>query len=385
MRDRLPKRILMTADTVGGVWSYTLRLARALDRYDIEVIIATMGEALSPAQRDQIQSLSNVQVRESTYKLEWMQNPWKDVQAAGEWLLSLEDEFEPDLIHLNGYAHGNLPWRAPRIVVGHSCVLSWWRAIKSEDAPAEYGRYKEAVQAGLRAADCVVAPSRTMMGYLFEHYGAFENAVVIWNGCEADRYAPGKKENFILSAGRLWDEAKNVRAVCACSFELPWRLCVAGETKHPDGCGNGEYRRSDDQERSDSEVKYLGRLNDDEMAECFGRAPIYALPAKYEPFGLSILEASLSGCALVLGDIPSLRENWDGASIFVDPDSKEQLKTAILKLIHNSALRNDLAVRARSRGLTFSMERTGREYLKVYQTVLGRNNPRLHEESLAAV
>jgi len=142
MRDRLPKRILMTADTVGGVWSYTLRLARALDRYDIEVIIATMGEALSPAQRDQIQSLSNVQVRESTYKLEWMQNPWKDVQAAGEWLLSLEDEFEPDLIHLNGYAHGNLPWRAPRIVVGHSCVLSWLRAIKSEDAPAEYGRYK---------------------------------------------------------------------------------------------------------------------------------------------------------------------------------------------------------------------------------------------------
>ena len=64
-----------------------------------------------------------------------------------------------------------------------------------------------------------------------------------------------------------------------------------------------------------------GRLTPPQMARVVSRAPsIYALPARYEPFGLSVLEAALSGCALVLGDIPSLREIWDGAALFVDPD-----------------------------------------------------------------
>ena len=53
------------------------------------------------------------------------------------------------------------------------------------------------------------------------------------------------------------------------------------------------------------------------------RAAIYALPAHYEPFGLSILEAAMSGCALVLGDIPSLREIWGDAAVFVHPDNRD--------------------------------------------------------------
>ncbi len=45
------------------------------------------------------------------------------------------------------------------------------------------------------------------------------------------------------------------------------------------------------------------------MADADGGRGDLRLPARYEPFGLSVLEAALSGCALVLGDIPSLRES----------------------------------------------------------------------------
>src|SRR6185295_5718761 len=120
------QRVLMTTDTVGGVWPYALELAGAMAVYDIEIILATMGNRLSGSQWEEVRKLENVEVRESTFKLEWMSDPWQDIEDAGDWLLELESEFEPDLIHLNGYAHVNLPWHAPKLVVGHSCVLSWW-------------------------------------------------------------------------------------------------------------------------------------------------------------------------------------------------------------------------------------------------------------------
>ena len=126
-----PRHILMTADTVGGVWTYAVELARGLTANGVHVSLATMGAPLSREQRSEVQ-FNDVQVFESSYKLEWMENPWQDVDAAGEWLLDLDDRLQPDLIHLNNYAHGKLDWRAPVLMVGHSCVYSWWRAVHGD-------------------------------------------------------------------------------------------------------------------------------------------------------------------------------------------------------------------------------------------------------------
>src|SRR5690242_7330029 len=134
----LPERILMTTDTVGGVWSYSLELCRALGRHGIEVVLATMGAPLRQGQRIEAAGIENIQVMESRYKLEWMENPWRDVDAAGTWLELLEAQFAPDLVHLNGYAHAALPWSAPVVVVAHSDVLTWWQAVRGGRAPAEW-------------------------------------------------------------------------------------------------------------------------------------------------------------------------------------------------------------------------------------------------------
>jgi hypothetical protein len=56
------------------------------------------------------------------YALEWMQDPWKDVDDAAEWLLRLARQLQPDLIHLNGYVHAVLPWETPTVVVTQSSV-----------------------------------------------------------------------------------------------------------------------------------------------------------------------------------------------------------------------------------------------------------------------
>src|SRR6478735_5032054 len=109
--------VLMTTDTVGGVWSYSGEIAREVVNSQLRVSLASMGAPVSASQRAQVDALPSVQLHESTFRLEWMDEPWADVDAAGEWLLSLESKLRPDIVHLNGFAHGALPYRAPHIVV----------------------------------------------------------------------------------------------------------------------------------------------------------------------------------------------------------------------------------------------------------------------------
>src|SRR5438270_13615899 len=107
-----PLKILMTADAVGGVWQYSVDLIRGLGE-SAEILLATLGPRPSAEQKQQFQGLPQVQLCESDYALEWMSNPWRDVDASGEWLLSTQAQFKADVIHLNGYAHAALPWRKP--------------------------------------------------------------------------------------------------------------------------------------------------------------------------------------------------------------------------------------------------------------------------------
>jgi glycogen(starch) synthase len=86
-----PFRILMTADTVGGVWTYSLELIRSLGT-QVKVALATMGAPLSKSQHAEIAALPNVELHESSYKLEWMENPWDDITAAGNWLMEINAE-----------------------------------------------------------------------------------------------------------------------------------------------------------------------------------------------------------------------------------------------------------------------------------------------------
>ncbi len=360
------KRILMTADTVGGVWTYALDLAAALGEYGIKVALATMGAPLTLQQREESGEIPNLEVFESLFKLEWMEDPWEDVRKAGEWLLHLEKRLQPDIVHLNGYVHAALPWQTPTLVVGHSCVLSWWEAVKGESAPVSWQRYRHEVRRGLQAANLVIAPSATMLTALDSHYGSLVNGRVILNGRNSTIFGPLEKKEFVLTAGRLWDEAKNVAALKDIAHHLLWPIYIAGEEKHPDGETDAVNPIST------NNVHRLGRLSTEELASWYARAAIYALPARYEPFGLSVLEAALSGCALVLGDIATLREIWCDAAVFVPPDDGNAIAQAINTLISDSSLRTVLATRAYTRALEFTPQRMVDGYLQAYQDLIAQ-------------
>ena len=343
-------RVLMTADSVGGVWTYALELADALADLHVEVVLATMGSQLSDGQRDELRRSRVARTYAEDVKLEWMDDPWADLDRAGRWLLRIRDEVQPDVIHLNGYSHATLPWAAPVLVVGHSCVLSWFAAVKGEAAPPRWRPYADAVAAGLEAAALVVAPTRAMLRELELHHRFTGERAVIPNGRRASGVT-AVKEPFVFAAGRLWDEAKNVAALDRVATQLPWPVVVAGELGSSGNPAN---------------VRALGHLERTATDAWLARASIFALPARYEPFGLGPLEAALAGAALVLGDIRSLREIWGDAALYVDPDDDEALAAALTLLIEERALREDLAARALERARTYTPERMAAAYADVY-------------------
>src|ERR1043166_4350582 len=228
-----PTRILMTADTVGGVWTYALELTRALQPFGVEVLLAVMGPPLSDAQTASARSITNLNLFKSNYKLEWMPDCWSDVKHAGDWLLHLENRLHPDVVHLNGYAHANLPWKSPALVPAHSFFYSWGQAVKGDTPPAGWQRYKTEVRNGLSAADLVVTPSTAMMKALETHYGPLNHTRVIHNGRNPAAFNSRSKRKFIMSAGRLWDEAKKIDGLAKIACELPWPVLVAGDLPDP--------------------------------------------------------------------------------------------------------------------------------------------------------
>jgi glycosyltransferase involved in cell wall biosynthesis len=350
-------KVLIATDTVGGVLTYTTELAAALEAGGDEVVVATMGPRL---RREQRQLLPG-RVHEGEFRLEWMDDPWEDVDAAGEWLLGLEREERPDVVHLCSYAHGALPFATPKVLVAHSCVLSWWRAVHGVEAPARWDTYRERMGAGLASADAVVAVTEAIRAELErDHDLDPARTTVIHNGSGGPS-ARIEKQNLVLGAGRFWDAAKNLEALDAAAAGLSWPVAVAGKGDEP------EHALS------------AGQLAPAALAELRGRAAIYAAPALYEPFGLGILEAARDGCALVLGDVPSLRELWDGAAIFVDPDDPGALHDVLEALIASPELRADIAAEAELRAASYSIERTASACRRLYERLLRgeRSSPRI--------
>jgi glycogen synthase len=350
------RRVLMTTRTSGGVWSYSRELCRALGQRGVEVTLATHGHPLTAAQWAEVRAVPGLSVEQSTWHVDGPEAPYEEVEAAGEWLLELEDRLHPDAVHLNGFRHGALPWAHQPLVVAHECALPRWRTEEGEPLQEEELRYYWELTRGLRAAGHVVAPTAAMLEALVRQHGTLRSASVIPHGRHPGDFPPGGvREPFILAIGRLWDEARNLEVLETVAPRLDWPVFVAGDRQHPDG---GEVRTR--------YVRALGWLPRQELAAYMGRASLFVLPARHDSFGPSALEAALAGCALVLGDIPSLREVWEDAAVFVPPDDTDMLARALRKLVADPVLCSRMSTLARTRALHFSPERMADAYLGLY-------------------
>jgi glycosyltransferase involved in cell wall biosynthesis len=353
-------KILMTADTVGGVWTYAAGLASALAALGANIHLVTMGPKPRRDQRDMLST--SVKLIESDLVLEWQDPEGRDVAHAREFLGAVERQVAPDIVHLNSYREATYGWHAPLIVVAHSCVNSWAAACNDFAFLSElrWQRYTQLVTEGLDQADIWVSPTSAFGDVIRELYRPRSPQIAIRNGASPAGSAD-HKEHLILAAGRMWDAAKNLPMLAKATNDLDWPVSVIGTT-------------AKSSETRPSGIELLGELPHFDLISQMQRAAIFVSPARYEPFGLSVLEAAGAGCALILSDIASFRELWNEVALFVAPDDVRGLRAALTDLCLDDHNRTRLQRAALARAKRYSMMQMTASYARLYHSLLPRSS-----------
>jgi glycosyltransferase involved in cell wall biosynthesis len=362
LSDRMnaPSHVLITLDAVGGVWRYAVDLARGLGAIGTHTTLLGFGPSPSRDRTAEIGQIDTARLVWSDHPLDWMAADEGELAGIGPAIEEVAEREGIDLLHLNLPSQASsLSRKRPIVVASHSCLVTWWAAMRREALPESWRAARECNRRGFDAADIIIAPSGSHAEALARAYGAIDNLDVVYNAALPDHAAPETKQPFALAAGRWWDEAKNATDLDAAAALAATEIRLAGPTRAPNG-----------EEFDLRQAQMLGEIPSAELRALMRHAAIFASPARYEPFGLAILEAAMSHCALVLADIPTFRELWDGTALFVSPDDPAALALAIDWLADNPDLARDWGARAADRARGFTLEAQVNQMIGIYGRAL---------------
>lgn len=335
-------RLLMTADAVGGVWQYATELAGSLAPLGVETVITQVGP-----DRQSVPADAPFRVIETDLPLDWLSDGPGPVLAAGRAVAALAAEVDADIVQLNSPAlAAEAVFDRPVVVVAHGCVGTWWHAARGGEPASSLAWNLDLTRAGLIAADAVVAPSAAFAARLATVYDVPARIRVVHNGRSLPSPASDTEpSDTVFTAGRLWDEVKNTPLLDRVAGMIDVPFHAAGACCGPQG------------ERVEPHhLRHLGWLGPDGLAERLEARPIYVSAARFEPFGLSVLEAAAAGCPLILSNIDTFRELWTGAALLVPEDDAEAFVAAIARVRADPALREHLSHTARSRAARYTPE-----------------------------
>ena len=351
-----PGRILMTADAVGGVWRYALELAGALDA---EVVLAVLGPAPDAGQRAAAEALPGLRLVETGLPLDWLSDGPAPVLAAGEAVARLAREVGADVVHLNSPALAVADFGVPVIAVNHGCLGTWWDASGKGAVDPGLSWLPDLVGQGLRSADRTVAPTRAYAEAVARRYALDVVPTAVHNGRGAMPLPDAAPFPGALTVGRLWDEVKGTDTLDAAAAQLDAPFVAIGATRAPHGATVAPRR-----------LQTTGPLPESDLAGWLSRRPVFASAARFEPFGLAVLEAAQAGCPLVLSDIPTFRELWDGAATFVAAGDAEGFAIAIAALLADPARHAVNGAAAQARAARYTPAATAAGMTAIYRDLL---------------
>ncbi|MBZ9794372.1 glycosyltransferase family 4 protein [Mesorhizobium sp. ES1-4] len=348
------RRILMTVDAMGGVWRYALDLGRELVKGGDSIVFAGLGPEPSRQQAEEARSFATLVWL--NLPLDWMTHDASDLDALPRELRAPMRDHAIDLVHLNAPTQAvGLDAPCPVIAVSHSCVTTWFHAVREQALDSGWTWQEERNRRGFDRADAVVAPSRSHAELLEICYGPIARLQVVANAARPVPEAE-TRQPLVFAAARWWDEGKNVVAVDQAASLTKWPIFTAGSIHGPNG-----------ERATISHAVPLGALPYDEVRSLMAGAGIFVSPSLYEPFGLAALEAAMSATPLVLSDIATYRELWDGAAMFFDPRDPHDLADCINRLSSNAGHRRELGRAALRRSRGFTLARQAAAMREVYE------------------
>ena len=258
------------------------------------------------------------------------------------------------------------------LLVGSAPMVGTFHAA-GESAPYRYLGW--ALRRIVRRLDvrCAVSPDAVALAQAALG-GEFE---LLLNGIEVDRFATADPHPVegptIFFLGRH-EPRKGLEVLLAAFAELPRdvRLWVGG-----DGPQTAELKA---RHGADPRIEWLGRITDEDRARRMRGCTVYCSPSvRGESFGMVLLEAMASGCALVASDLDGHRNvATDGVDALLAPvGDAAGLAKALRRVLEDPGLRAELVAGGRRRADQLSMDRLAARYLDLYERVAaGRDAPR---------
>jgi len=365
--------VLITSDTLNGNWTYTRELVSGLITRGLRVTLVSFGEIPLPEQTAWMERLHGLTYHPTAFRLDWMEEGREDFADASDYLCSLVRDTRPDVFHSNHLCYGALPADIPRVVVAHGDLITWWKAAHGREPKNSVWLrwYRQTISEGLASASAVVAPNEWLLGAMRSCYGSGAREQVIHNGRNPIFFNPYlTKEDTVLAVGRLLDPAKQVNLLIQQTHAVP--VCIVGDEQP---ATNSPVRADVRFQDGDAGVTLRGPQSESQMRVLYSKASIFAGTSRYEPSGITILEAALSRCALVLNDIPSLRELWGNAALYFATNDAESLADTVRLVSEDTELRRNFANRAFQRAREcFNAHRMTDNYIQLYRSVATRKS-----------
>ncbi|HUJ95218.1 MAG TPA: glycosyltransferase family 4 protein [Terriglobales bacterium] len=363
--------VLVTTDTLSGVWTYTRELVSGLVTRGARVTLVSFGEVPLPHHTAWMENLFGLEYRPTAFRLDWMQEGEFDIEDSSAYLRALVRELKPDVLHLNQLCYGSLPVNVPRVVVAHGDLISWWKTVHGRE-PRESAWlrwYRDVVTQGISQANALVAPSVWMLDTIHDCYGGARRETVIYNGRNPILFNPYmNKEDSVLAIGRLWDAGKQVSLLTQHTHPMP--VCIVGSDT-PVAPSPVPIRADVKVAVDTTRLALKGPQTEAQLRTLYSRAAIYAATSRYEPFSMSALEAALSRCAIVANDIPAYRELWGDAALYFQANDGDSLAEVIQKLSEKRDLCQAYGKRAYQRAREcFTAHRMIDEYMALYNSLV---------------
>ena len=363
--------VLVTSDTLNGNWTYTRELVSGLITRGLRVTLVSFGQIPLPEQTTWMERLHGLAYHPTAFRLDWMQEGQRDFEDASAYLCSLVKETRPDVFHSNHLCYGALPVAIPRVVVAHGDLITWWKSVHGREPKdsAWLRWYRQTMVRGVAEASAVVAASEWMLNTVRSTYAAGVQETVIYHGRNPIFFNPYvAKEDSVLAIGRLLDPAKQVHLLTQQTHPVP--VCIVEDDDTANQSSRIPVRADIKFSDGTAGVSLKGSQSEAELRLLYSRAALYAGTYRYDPSGMAVLDAALSRCALILNDIPSLREIWGPAAVYFRTNEAESLAEAVRILSADVQLRRNFANRAFQRAReSFNAHRMIDNYIQLYRSV----------------
>lgn len=351
-----------------GIGQYILRLTQALaqiDRDDAFIIFTSRKDTTFHIEQPNLKR----------------QRLWTPSHHRFErWAMSLElAPFALDVLHSPDF----IPpaWtRCPSVITVHDLAFLLYPRFLTRESARYYGQ----VDLAARQADHIIAVSNSTKRDTIRLLGVPESKITVIYEAAHPLFTPLADDvarefvrarydlpaEFILFVGTI-EPRKNLPTLLRAfkllreRYKSPAVLAIAGNR----GWLIEEVDRVIAELQLGDTVRFLGGVRNEELVYLYNAASVFVLPSFYEGFGLPPLEAMACGTPVIVSNVSSLPEVVSDAGLLIAPDDVEGLAVAMVRVLSDSALRDELRAKGLKRAQTFSWERAARETLAVYRQV----------------